>query len=268
MPDITFCLISCGELTEKECLNAIQPHRGKFVFQEVRDTFPQIAALKKMVDQVETPYLVPLDSDIVLYPDAWDRIRFAVDKHHHDPTWHTILFPLFDTLTQKKILALKVLRTSILKQIPFEESATPDVLHYKRLTDAGYVSINRYLDKQPIGDHIVKGKHFCYHKYRDVYRTLRVHGWEWDSGVFMGGNTLLEKAEKHFAYFLSQYLFTENRDYLYCICGMLDGITSPLENTSKTLADTNYRICEDYPIHEFVTWHMDTLRQVINSVMF
>ena len=267
-PAITFCLISCGELTERECLAAIEPYRSQFVLQEVRNVCPQIAALKQMVDQVETPYLVPLDADIILYPDAFPRIRLAVDKFHHDPNWHSILFPLFDTLTQRRILALKVLRTSILKQIPFEESATPDVLHYKRLTDAGYVAIHKYLDKPPIGDHVVRGKHFCYHKYRDVYRTLRVHGWEWDGGVFMGGRTLEEKAKKHYNYFLSQYLLTDNKDYLYCIAGMADGITSSLENKSKSLERGGYDVSTDYPIAAFTAWYLERHRQMVNSVMF
>ena len=259
--ELTFCLISCGELTEQKCLAAIEPHKDKFVFQEVRNTYPQIAALKKMVDQVETPYLIPLDADILLYPDGFQRIRMAVDKYHHDPSWHSILFSLYDTLTQRKILALKVLRTSILKQIPFEESATPDVLHYKRLTDAGYVSINKYLEKPPIGDHVVCGERFCYHKYRDVYRTLRIHGWEWDPGVFLGGRTLEEKAKKHYVYFLSQYLLTDNVDYLHCIAGMMDGITSDLKNNSKSL-DAPILIHD--PIEQYMKWCIANYRNALD----
>jgi hypothetical protein len=266
--DLTVCLISCGELTEKECLDAIEPFRGKVVFQEVRNTYPQIAALKKMTEQVETPYLVPLDADMLLYPDAFDRIRKSIDKFSHQENWHSILFPLFDTLTQKKIMALKVLRTSILKQIPFEESATPDVIHYKRLTEAGYISINKYLDKQPIGDHVVRGKHFCYHKYRDVYRTLRVHGREWDSGVFMGGRNLDEKAQKHYNYFLTQYLLTNNMDYLYCIAGMTDGILSDLSNTSKSLEEREYAVSTKHPIDAFTRWYFEQKVNMANSVMF
>lgn len=264
-PSLTVCLIGCGEYTEKECRAALEQFRGYANFQEVMYVYPQIAALKQMTDQVETDYLIPLDMDIILYPDAFQRIRMAVDKFSHDQNWHSILFPLFDTLTQKKILALKVLRTSILKQIPFEESATPDVLHYERLKNAGYVAITKYLDKPPIGDHVVKGKYFCYHKYRDVYRTLRVYGREWDSGVFLGGNTLEEKANKHYSYFMSQYILTENEDYLYCIAGMADGIISDLENKSKSLAEKDV---PEYPLDVFTRWYLDRQMQIINSVMF
>jgi hypothetical protein len=266
MPSLTVCLIGCGELTEKECRATLEQFRGYAVFQEVMYVYPQIAALKQMIEQVDTEYLVPVDMDMILYPDAFIRIRMAIDKYHHDPSWHSILFSLFDTLTQKKILALKVLRTSILKQIPFEESTTPDVIHHQRLTKAGYGTISKYLDKPPIGDHIVRGKHFCYYKYRDVYRTLRVYEREWDAGVFLGGHTLEEKAKKHYNYFMSQYLLTDNMDYLYCIAGMTDGILSDLENKSKSLEERRYAVSTKYPIDVFTRWYLEKLTQMVNSV--
>ena len=263
IPDVTFCLMTCGELTENDCLNAIAPWRDRIILQEVRNVFPQINALKQMVDQVETPYLVPLDADIILRPDAYERIRMAIDKYAYQMNWHSILFPLYDTLTQQKILALKVLRTNIAKQIPFEESATPDVIHYRRLTDAGYISINRYLEKDFIGDHTVKGAHFCYHKYRDVYQTLKCHGWEWDNGVFFGGRTLEEKAKKHYDYFLTQYLLQDNEDYLYCIAGMLDGILTEAKNKSKSLEPGQYTVKKEFAIDEFLQWYTGRQRDFL-----
>ena len=181
MKDLTFCLITCGEETESECLAAIKPFRDKIVFQEVRNVFPQITALNQMLDQVTTPYLIPLDSDMILDENAYERIRMAIDKFSHDLNWHSLLFKLWDTLTEQEILALKILRTSIVKQYPFVDSPTPDVLHYKELTEAGYTCIDRYLTKSPIGKHVVRGPHFCYNKYRDVYMTLRRYKQAWDN---------------------------------------------------------------------------------------
>lgn len=255
MSNITFCLMTCGELTEPDCLKAIEPFRDKIVYQEVRNVFPQIKALNQMVEQVETEYLIPLDADMVLYADAWDRIKRAVDKYHHDKTWHTILFPLFDTLTQRKILALKILRVDILKRIRFNEGATPDVEHYKRLTENGWKCIDRYISTEPIGDHVVKGKRFCYHKYRDVYMTYRVHGWEWDGGVFLGGETLLERSKKHFDYFLHKYIIDGDEDCLSCIAGMVDGLTADLENKSKSLEPGEYRVQNQFAIDEYIRWY-------------
>lgn len=259
MIDLTFCLMTCGEETEAECLAAIEPFRDKIVFQEVRNVFPQITALNAMFDQVTTPYLIPLDSDMILDSNAYERIRMAVDKFSHDSTWHSILFHLWDTLTEQEILALKVLRTSVVKKYPFKDSPTPDVLHYKDLTDAGYKSINRYLEKPPIGKHVVKGPFFCYNKYRDVYMTLRRYGKAWDEGVFKGGRTFLERSKRHFDFFLSKYAMTMNYDYMYCIAGMVDGITSDAEDCSKSLSPKSYKIRVETAIDQYLDWYKDRL---------
>jgi hypothetical protein len=247
--------MTCGELSEKQCLEAIRPFRDQIEFFEVRNVYPQIKALNQMVEQVQTEYFVPLDSDIILKPDAFVKIRTVLDKHRHDPNWHSILFPLWDTLTEKKILALKLLRSSIIKQYPFKETATPDVEHYKRLTEAGYTCIHDYLILNPIGDHVVKGKHFCYHRYRDIYQTYKTHGYEWDSAVFMGGNTLLEKARHHFCYFLYKWVVTDDEDYLHCIAGMMDGVTALTQNKSKSLDCKKYLSYYD-AIRMFTDWYI------------
>lgn len=251
--DLTLCLITCGEPTESRCLAAVRPHRHAFVLQEVRHVYPQIAALKQMVAHVRTPFLVPLDADMILYPDALPRIRAAIDKHQNDPTWHSILFRLYDTLTERPILALKILRSEALHRVPFEESATPDISHFRRLTAAGYRCIDEYLSEPPIGDHVVEGPHFCYHKYRDVYQTLRVHGYEWDPGVFMGGKTLDERAQAHYNFFLAKYLLTDNEDYLHCIGGMADGLMEPILNVSKSL---QLQDLPTNPLDRFTRWYL------------
>ena len=255
MKELTLCLMTCGEKTESECLSAIKEWSDKITFIEVRNVFPQIKALNQMIDQVETDFFIPLDADIVLKHNAYSRIRNAIHKWKYDSDWHSILFPLWDTLTERKILALKILRTSIMKEIPFEESATPDVLHYRRLTDAGYKCIHDYLEEPPIGEHIIRGHHYCYHKYRDVYMTYRSHNFEWDSGAFFGGKDLKSRAKAHYDFFITKWILTSNDDYLSCIAGMMDGLTAELENKSKTLDNKEYRFSNESAAAEFLKWH-------------
>jgi hypothetical protein len=258
--------MTCGEETEYDCLKSIEPFRNEIQFQEVRNVYPQIKALNQMLDQVETDYLIPLDSDMVLFPDALERIQRAIDKYSHDLQWHSILFPLWDTLSEKKILALKILRTNIMKQYPFVESATPDIEHFECLTKAGFTCIQNYLARSPIGNHIVKGAWYCYQKYKDVYRTYRVRGWEWDPGIFLGGETIQEKSKAHFDFFLYKHIMTNNDDYLYCIAGMVDGLTCELENKSKTLEKSSYRIKKMYAIDEYWSWYRYHLNDLANSL--
>jgi len=257
MKDFTFVLISCGELAEEKCLKAIQPFRDEIELIEIRNVFPQIKMLNQMVESVQSPYFIPLDADICLYEDAWDRIMNAWRKHWRNPNWHSILFSLWDTLTERKILALKILRTEIIKQFPFQESATPDVEHFQRLTKAGFTCIQDYLRLRPIGDHVVAGKQFCYFKYRDVYQTYRAHNFDWDSAVFMGGDTLREKAKNHFDFFLYKLTMTKNSDYLNCIAGMMDGILSEAKNQSKTLEKQEYLVETKDAMDTFFKWYLE-----------
>lgn len=255
MKSLTFVLMTCGELSEARCLKSIRPFKNEIEFFEVRNVYPQIKALNQMIHGVQTEYFIPLDADMVLYRGAWDRISEALAKHRQDPKWHSILFNLWDTLTEKKILALKLLRTKVMKVNPFAESATPDVEHYGRLTRFGYTCIHEYLG-EPIGDHVVSGKKFCYFKFRDLYQTYRSHNFEWDSGAFMGGETLRERAKAHFDFFIRKWAMTKNRDYLYCLAGMMDGILSPVEHKSKTLEKDDYKVKSNLAIDEFTTWYM------------
>jgi glycosyltransferase involved in cell wall biosynthesis len=268
MKDITFVLMTCGEITENKCLEAIESFRDQIEFAEVRNVFPQIKALNQMIESVQTEYFVPLDADILLHPNAWERISNAWRKHWRDPEWHSILFPLWDTLTEKNILALKLMRTSVMKENLFSESATPDVEHYQRLTSKGYTCIHDYLKQSPIGDHVVTGEHFCYHKYRDLYQTYRSHNFEWDSGAFLGGEDLKERANSHFNFFLYKWVMTENTDYLCAIAGMMDGILSPIENKSKSLESHEYWVSKEYAIEAYLEWQIEDAVKYMNGVMF
>lgn len=259
-PMITMVLMTCGEETEEDCLKSIEPFKDKISLKEVRNICPQIKALNQMISLVETEFFVPLDSDMILEKNAYERIRNAIERHKHDEKWHSILFPLWDTLTEKKILALKILRTKIAKEHMFLESATPDVEHYQRLTNLGFTCIHDYLKQSPIGNHVVKGHHFCYHKYRDVYLTYRAHNFEWDSGAFMGGTDLLSRAKSHFDYFLLKYLKTDNDDYLSCIAGMVDGIVSPADNKSKSLDHKDYLIKKEEAVSCFYDWYINSIK--------
>jgi len=257
-PTITMCLMTCGEKTEKQCLAAIEPFRDEIEFFEVRNIYPQLKALNQMIDQCNTKWLIPLDSDIILDPDAYNRIKNAINRHWLNPDWHSILFSLWDTLTEEKILALKILRTDVMKKHMFREVATPDIEHYQRLTQEGYTCIDQYIRQKPIGKHVVKGKKFCYHKYRDVYMTLRVHDWAWDEGAFKGGYDLRSRAKSHFNYFFYKWLFTGKEDYIYCLIGILDGLLSPLENKSKSLEKTEFRFKPEDVYHHFFNWYMES----------
>jgi hypothetical protein len=176
MNDLTVCLMTCGEVTEPDCLEAIrswthcEPWHRPFTFQEVRGLTPASTALNQMFSQCQTQYLVPLDADMIVYPTFLSRVENALKNASEDDKWHTILFPLWDTLTLEKIYALKVFNMKAMRSIPYKDDPCPDIQHYKDMTSAGLHSIDLF-HEDPIGDHVVKGNFYCYAKYRDLYLT-------------------------------------------------------------------------------------------------
>jgi hypothetical protein len=74
----------------------------------------------------------------------------------------------------------------------------------------------------------------------------------------MGGDTLREKAKNHFDFFFLKWTKTGNDDFLHCIAGMVDGLTSEVDHKSKSLdPKLGYRIkSEDAPGH-FLNWYLN-----------
>lgn len=254
--DVTFCLMTCGEETELDCLGAIhfEKELGAFRYQEVRNLSPASVALNAMFDQCETRFLVPLDADMVLYLGYWDRIRDKIQQHQDKNDWHSILFPLWDVFTQRKILALKVFNMGAMKEIKYPDDACPDILHYRMLEQAGLKCWN-YFDEDPIGDHIIRGKYFCYAKYRDLYMVHRVHPQYALDSHFQGGRNIKEKSRNHADFFRQRLELTGNEDYLYAFAGMVEGLTAPIKCTSKDLSDREMRVSIDEVEEIYQDWY-------------
>lgn len=210
----TFCLLSCGEDTEIECLASIENFKDKIIFQEVRNISPQSKALNTMIMQCRTDYLVPLDSDFILNKNALDRITEAINSTKLD-NWHSILFPMWDILTQEKIRSLKVFNTKIVKNFLYKNVRNPDAQHFSDLQAAGYKCIE-YMSEDPIGNHVCRGKIRCYSRYKDVvFSKIKTKGRIFAIRYALNHHFLFER-------FLKE---TKNDDYLYCILGLYDGLS-------------------------------------------
>lgn len=260
---LTFCLMTCGEETETDCMSAFRRSSAghDVVFSEVRGVVPASRALNAMIAGCVTEFLVPLDADFLLYDGFMSRIKDNIGKYRHDPTWHSILFPLWDTLTQIKIMALKVFRADVVKLIPYKDDACPDIQHYRDLTAAGYGAID-LMHEDPIGDHVVRGEFLCYAKLRDLYMVARSHPEAILESHFKGGKDLKSRANKHFGFFRERLEQTGSRDYLYCIAGMVEGLIEPLDRGSKDLKKPMKVPAED-AVEMFSKWSARQSRTMI-----
>lgn len=228
--------MTCGEETEKECLDAVSAHSKDFVFQEVRNLTPQTVALNTMIHQCNTEFLVPLDADFVLYKNFWQRMNHAIDMYRHEQRWHSILFPLWEDLTQRKVRSIKIFRTAIIKKIPYRNTRHPDFTHFNDLKNNGYNAIDLYAEP-PIGDHVIRGNERCYFKFKDWFLCLR---------SVKTKAEVAQKAKDFLTMFEKLYNQTKNNDYLYCITGLYDGLTDGEGlGHSKDAFEKNMRISLD-----------------------
>lgn len=246
----------CGEETERECVAAISGNIDKFFrFYEVRGITPASKALNEMLTRCDTDYLVPLDADMILYPGYEARLRGKIEENRHRKGWHSILFPLWDTLTREKIMALKIFNMSEVRKFPYKDDPCPDILHYREFTDGKLEAVD-CIAEDPIGDHVVRGNYYCYAKYRDLYNVHRVHPHAVLPSHFKGGNNIKERAENHRKFFAKMHSETGNEDYRYCLAGMADGLTSPKKIASKNLKEPMRIPIEDAD-RIFEQWHRD-----------
>jgi hypothetical protein len=213
MQNITICLIACGEATEGDCRAAL---KDNFVFQEVINVTPQASANNQMVRQCRTEFLVPVDADMILYRGYPSRIMNAIERYSNE-NWYQILFPLWDCLFEKSVLALKVNKTIVLQENCYHDIRVQDIEHFRRMKKMGYHVINlKDRGEKPIGDHVVVGAKSCYLRMKDIYLSHRYYG--------LNNAIIIDKAKNDYKFFLSKYHKTKNDDYLYCIAGMYDGL--------------------------------------------
>lgn len=237
---LTVVLISCDELTKP--LSKLSA--GNVLIKEINNVYPQIDALNAMIDCVDTEFFIELNADMILHDNWLERIKNKISSWTDQ---YSSIFNLWDTFTQEKILALKIFKTSIMKENRFRDVPTPDIEHYQRITKEYRLDIES-LKEVPIGYHVVKGQKYCYAKYKDVYKTLRTHQFAWDAGVFKGGSDVNSRSKNHAEFFEKRYYETGDCDYLAGMAGMMDGLTCELDGKSKSYENFNFK----YEINEGV----------------
>lgn len=233
--NITICLITCGEETEQDCLARL-PKTG-YIFNEVRNVYPQAAANNRATETTTTKYLVPLDSDMFLYEGFLDRINAKIEALG-SLDWYQIAFPLWDVFFQKKILGLKVLDVAFMKRHPYQNTRVPDTEHYYRLIarehQRGFKYVNLFTEGEPpIGDHVIRGNRVTYLKLKDNYASYR-QNFQYD------GFNYRTKVQEDYKFFLERYKATGNDDYLYAIAGMMDGIKNPVNQSKDFREEMRY----------------------------
>jgi len=72
--DLTVFIVSTGEDTDRECLDALRNQECEFNIMHVRDVYPMSRAFQTMPDICPTRYFVQVDADMILSPSAISQL--------------------------------------------------------------------------------------------------------------------------------------------------------------------------------------------------
>ena len=176
---LTAVLVTCAGPTRLAAKRALEQQTLGHTSAIVANVTPMDRAFQAMIDAVATPYFVQVDEDMILHPDALQRM-LAVMEHADVRTWQ-IAFPLFDSHLQRLILGCKIYRTDVARQYPYRSSPSCEVDQYRRAEKDGYAVI-----RMPLTDDWVVGSHevppdprVTFERYLRLARKCRARGTRW-----------------------------------------------------------------------------------------
>jgi hypothetical protein len=118
---------------------------------------PMSAAFQQMHERCRTEYYVQVDEDMILFPHAIETLRDSIG--HAANNVALLCAPLWDCDADRAIQGVKIYRSSIVKQFPYENSMSCEIRQIAKLQAAGFnILLWPLLDRSRcLGEH---GKHY------------------------------------------------------------------------------------------------------------
>lgn len=146
--DLTVFIVSTGEDTDRECLDALRNQDCEFHIMHVRDVYPMSRAFQRMPDICPTRYFVQVDADMILHPNA---IRQLYAKIRQTGFW---VYQVHGQLYEDGYGirgAVKCWKKYIFNYFKFHDVRTVDRDFYRRVERWGLRK--RAIHKKPLGWH-------------------------------------------------------------------------------------------------------------------
>lgn len=215
--DVTVFVTTIGdEQNFEECISHLKAQSVRTVIEIIDHVAPLSAALQEMHHRCRTDYYVQVDEDMILQPHAIETlgtwIRSAPERVA------LICAPLWDCDAELPIYGVKIYRTSIVRQFPYDENVLScERRQLEQIQAAGYE-----VDRRPVTDRSTclgeHGKHYtpetifkrwqlCFQKHH------RLHNMAW--------------IEPYAQRLLERYVKTGATLHLYAFLGALSGIVGP-----------------------------------------
>lgn len=227
---VTVFLISVGEPTYPQALEALRNQNTLFEENVILNVFPSGAAFQQMLEKCKTQYFIQCDADMILHGDAvllmWNTIRMS------SPTTAFCVFPLWDVHTCTWTFGVKIYKNKIMKRFPYTQGAAVEWNQVKRLRDAGY-SFEFSMDNSLSNCLGYHGTQYtfstAYERYLSLAEKHRLYG-------------EIKWLPKYYSIFYRRMFYGGTDADLGALCGMLVGNITPHEDLSRPKDATEYSI--------------------------
>lgn len=219
-PKVTVFSLTVGdpsfELSEKSILNQ---STDTFKYEIIRNVAPFNEACRVMIEKSETEYFIQVDEDMILYPEAVEKMTEVIDRTPENIGM--VCFHLWDVDRELKIQGIKIYRTKCLREIQWRDIKASEI---DILEQFKFRNIDWILHPDIVGNHgVVYAPETIYLRYKTMY--------EKDMAIFnIIPNDIYRKALK--------FKESGNLNDLFAILGSLHGI---VESSTYTDREKDFR---------------------------
>ncbi len=207
----TVFVISCGQNPNlSDCLEALAEQQPPVRIERIHNVAPMSAAFQTMIDKCETEFFVECDEDMILFPDAINKMVEAMRREPEDVAF--CVFWLYDTFLKMDLQGVKCYRTAVLKKYPYNTSIIScEKDQMDRMKADGY----RIADyREVVGNHSPKWTpELIFERFFDLGEKWKRYGYGW----------LEDMPSRLFEKFLSD----QNDISLYAYLGALSAVQNP-----------------------------------------
>lgn len=122
MTRVTVFVTTIGAPTFEACRTALE--NQPCIVDVIANVTPWAAAQNEMLRRCRTELFIQVDEDMILYPDAVERLVALIDSQA--PNVVMACAPLYDEDLEMPIYGIKIYRHALIKDIPFEKHINGD----------------------------------------------------------------------------------------------------------------------------------------------
>jgi hypothetical protein len=156
--DLTVFVTTVGDQANfMDCMAHLRAQTIGPAIEVIDHVAPMSAAFQEMHKRCQTDYYLQVDEDMLLTPGAVATMRQWISSAPQDVAM--ICAPLWDCDAERPIYGLKIYRHSIVRQFPYQNTMSCEVVQLAQIEQSGYRVILRPLADRTdcLGEH---GKHY------------------------------------------------------------------------------------------------------------